>query len=293
MIRQTRICILADPNSWHFLDLLRAADEQFELTSYSFEKLSALAGPPGFDTRHPLQHFNVIFARSMPAGSLQQVVFRMDVLLGLESNGLRIVNPPRTIEASVDKYLALTKMVEHSIPVPKTAVSQTVGDAVEQFLQLGSDVVVKPLFGSMGQGLIRIQNTDQAEATFATLAADGSVIYQQEFIDHGGLDLRLLVIGNEVLGMKRENDKNWITNISQGGRGIAYRPSTFEKELALGAAGSVGAIIAGVDLLYDRKTGQPFVVEINSAPAWREIGKVLEVDVAKMVLAELQRSSVR
>ena len=82
MISRTRICVLADPNSWHFLDLQRAAGEQFELISHSFEKLSALAGPPDFDAGHPLQDFHVIFARNMPAGSLQQIVFRMDVLLG-------------------------------------------------------------------------------------------------------------------------------------------------------------------------------------------------------------------
>jgi RimK family alpha-L-glutamate ligase len=289
MINPTRICVLASPTSWHFLDLKRAAGEKFELESRSFEELSAIAGERDFGERHPIECFELIFARSMPAGSLQQVVFRMDVLLELERKGVRIVNPPRTIETAVDKYLALARLAANGVPVPRTAVSQTVHQALVQFERLGGDVVVKPLFGSMGKGLCRIQSEEEAIRVFETLVADDNVIYQQVFVDHGGFDLRLLVIGDQVLAMRRENSNHWITNIAQGGRGSMHRPTEIEKKLARQSARSVGAIIAGVDLLYDQQSGQPYVVEVNSAPAWQATSEVLKIDVAEMILTELQR----
>ena len=116
--------------------------------------------------------------------------------------------------------------------------------------------------------------------------------YQQEFIGHGGFDLRLLVIGDEVLAMRRENPQHWVTNIAQGGRGFAHQATEMEKELAWQAARSVGALIAGVDLLYDQQSMQPFVIEVNSSPAWQATSKVLQIDVAKMILNELRRQSV-
>ena len=293
MNERTQICVLADPQSWHYRDLQRAAGARLELASYSFSDLWARVGTPDLVNCNPLQQFDVIFARAMPVGSLQQVVFRMDVLLAVERNGVRVVNPPRAIEASVDKFLALSRMAEQSIPVPRTAVSQTVGEAIEQYFRLGADVVFKPMFGSMGKGLRRIQTVEEAERMFASAVDEGDVIYQQKFLRHDGSDFRLLVIGNDVLGMKRENPHHWITNIAQGGRGFAHRPSEMEKDLARRAARSVGAIVAGIDLVYDRQTGQPYVVEVNSAPAWQAISRVLEVDVAKMILSELQRSAAR
>lgn len=291
MKNRKKICVLAASDSWHFLDLQRASSEQFELDCLPFEELSAMSGGKNPVDRHALQDFDVILARNMPTGSLQQVVFRMDVLLELERIGVRVINPPRTIEMSVDKYLALTRMAAESIPVPKTAVSQTVGHAMMQFERLGSNVVVKPLFGSMGNGLCRIESAKQANQVFESLVANQNVVYQQEFIDHGGFDLRLLVIGDKVLAMRRENAQHWVTNIAQGGRGFAHQATEMEKELARQAARSVGAVIAGVDLLYDQNSGQPFVLEVNSSPAWQTTSKVLQIDVAKMILNELQRQA--
>lgn len=289
MINPTKICVLASPTSWHFLDLKRAAGKQFELESRSFAELAAFVCKTGSTDTRPWNEFDIVLSRSMPVGSLQQVVFRMDVLLELERKGVRIVNPPRTIETAVDKYLSLARLAANGVPVPQTAVSQTVHQALQQFQQLGGKVVVKPLFGSMGKGLCRIQSAEEAIRVFETLVADDNVIYQQVFVDHGGFDLRLLVIGDQVLAMRRENSNHWVTNIAQGGRGSTHRPTEIEKELARQSARSVGAIIAGIDLLYDQQSGHPYVVEVNSAPAWQATSEVLQIDVAERILNELQR----
>ena len=105
------------------------------------------------------------------------------------------------------------------LPVPVTMVSQNVSAALEHFERLGGDVVVKPLFGSMGNGIVRLRSIDQAKSYFQSTVESADVIYQQEFIKHEGFDIRLLVIGDKVVGMKRKNDNGWITNINQGGVG--------------------------------------------------------------------------
>jgi glutathione synthase/RimK-type ligase-like ATP-grasp enzyme len=254
-ISAMKIGVLASPDSWHFQDLQRAAGTRHQIESCPFDQLAdRLDAPhPTLDSknpgRHPLEEFDCLLARAMPAGSIQQIIFRMDLLLELEHRGLRIVNPPRTIEMSV---------------------------------------VFKPLFGSMGHGLVRLSSPQVAERVFTEQIASGQVIYQQVFVDHGGFDIRLFVIGSHVLAMKRVNPSNWITNIAQGATGYPYQPSQQDVELALKSARAVGAEIAGVDLLYDQKTQQPRVLEINSAPAWQAISQVLGIDVAALILEYLE-----
>jgi RimK family alpha-L-glutamate ligase len=288
-----KICVLASSDSWHVQDLQRAAGKTQLIENCPFDQLADqlfdTPNEPGTKTqsRHRLEDFDCLLARAMPAGSIQQIIFRMDMLLELERRGLRIVNPPRTIEMSVDKYLSLTHLHRHGIPTPRTAVGQTWSTAMQHFEMLGGDVVFKPLFGSMGRGLIRLSSVQAAERVFAEQISSGQVIYQQTFVDHGGFDIRLFVIGENVLAMKRVNFGNWITNIAQGATGYAYHPSEVEVELAVKSARAVGAEIAGIDLLYDQKTQQPLVLEINSAPAWQSISQILQIDVAALILEYL------
>jgi ribosomal protein S6--L-glutamate ligase len=283
------IYVLADSESWHYRDLLRAAGKEHVIESLPFECLSAVVG--GSSKILPAaapKASDCVYARAMPAGSLQQVVFRMDVLLEWERAGVKIINSPRAIETSVDKYLALTKLAAAGVPVPRTTVAQSVQMALEQFDWLGGTTVLKPLFGSMGRGLMKILNAKEANDIFNELCGDGHVIYQQAYIDHGGEDLRLLVIGDEVLAMKRSNSQHWITNISNGGVGSPHIATAAESKIALQAAQAVGARIAGIDLLYDSH-GKPYVIEVNSAPSWKATGEVLGIDIAKRVLDELSR----
>lgn len=283
-----KICVLAEPDHWHYLDLKRAAGEWHQIECHSFKSLSDSVNSEPDETQMTWSEFDVILARAMPAGSLEQIVFRMDVLLTLQRLGTKIVNPPRAIEASVDKYLALQLLQFDGIPVPTTRVSQTLEVAMEQFRKFDGDVVCKPLFGSMGNGLVRLNTEQEARAYFIAQLAEGKVLYQQAFVDHGGRDLRLLVIGDRVFGMQRTHDASWITNIAQGGVGSSHEPTSTECDLARRASRAVGAWIAGVDLIYERTTGQPYVLEVNSSPSWRTMSQVLEVDIAAEVLGWLE-----
>jgi len=214
-----RIAVLSSPSGWHFRDLQRAAEKhagkKLEVFSFDYQQICAELG----GSEHP--RFNLdadcVVVRTMPPGSLQQVVFRMDLLARLEHSGVAIFNPPKTIEAAVDKYLSLALLSSAGIDVPNTKVAQTVDEALDHFERLGGESVIKPLFGSMGAGIERLQSVDQANAYFSSAVESGNVIYQQQFVKHDGFDIRLLVIGDLVVGMKRTNNGHWVTNIAQGG----------------------------------------------------------------------------
>jgi ribosomal protein S6--L-glutamate ligase len=230
-----------------------------------------------------LSEFDVVLVRTMPAGTLEQVVFRMDALGRLEAAGCVVINPPRAIESAVDKYLASAKLHEAGLPTPRTLVCQTIDAALDGFERLGGDVVVKPLFGGEGRGMTRVCDQALAERAFRLLTQLGAVIYLQEFIPHEGYDLRLLVLGDRVLTARRSNPNDWRTNVSRGATMAPADPPPHLADMARRAADALGAPLAGVDLLPARD-GQVYVLEVNAVPGWRALAKTLDIDVAALVL---------
>lgn len=279
-----RLCVVSPSDGWHLADLRRAnmtLERPIEISSITFE---GLADRISSDQPFPA---DTVLTRAMPAGSLEQVVFRMDVLQRLSARNIRVVNSPKAIEASVDKYLSLSLMEAAGIPVPRTCVSQTMAQAMRDFDTFSGPVVVKPLFGSLGNGIKLLENRRQAERCFTELIGEQRVIYQQEFIEHEGWDLRLLVIGETVIGMKRRNPNHWITNVYQGGVGEQHACTDEEISLAQQSLAAVGATFAGVDVLYPLDGSGPKVLEVNAAPGWRATQRVCKIDVAQQVLTWL------
>ena len=112
----------------------------------------------------------------MPPGSLEQVVFRMDLLHRLQARGAVVLNPPAAVETCVDKYLASARLAAAGLLVPPTAVCQHADAALEAFAALGGNVVVKPLFGSEGRGMVRVSDPETAWRVFRTLERTGAVL---------------------------------------------------------------------------------------------------------------------
>ena len=280
-----KIAVLGNAGSWYTNDLVRAAAERHEIIPIGYAQLASTVGSN--TTVHTqeleLNNFDAVLVRSMPPGSLEQIIFRMDALANLATAGVKVMNPPRAIEVAVDKYLATTRLVAAGLPVPRTITCQTVEQALVAFQELGGDVVLKPLFGSEGRGIVRLSDEGIALRAFKALEQIGSVFYLQEFVEHEGCDLRLLVIGDEVLGMKRRNPSDWRTNISRGAVGEPLVVSSELAELAQRAAVAVGAPLAGVDLLPARD-GRLLAIEVNAVPGWRALAGVTGVDVAAKVL---------
>jgi len=292
-----RIAVLGSSRSWYLGDLCRAAQDRHEIVSCTFAQLTSLLGENTLKGETPkiasqdvaLNEVDGILVRTMAAGSLEQVVFRMDVLAGLEAAGKLIVNPPKAVETAVDKYLASAKLQAAGLRIPRTAVCQTLDDAMAAYQRLGGDVVLKPLFGAEGRGIARLNDEAMAYRAFQLLAELKAVIYLQEFIPHEGWDIRVLVIGRKTFAIQRKNPRDWRTNVSRGATAQPFALTDALRETALLAAAAVAAPFAGVDLLPGRD-GLLYALEVNAVPGWRALGKTLNIDVAEMVLEYFEQA---
>ena len=287
-----RIAVLCGPNLWHVDDLQRAAKLRgLRLETADPEKLrSECPSRPGAPQSVrcaglELTELDALLIRSVPGGSLEQVVYRMDTLETLRTAGVSVINPPKAVEAAVDKYLCLSRIHEAGLPVPRTIVCEDAKEALEAFDELDGRALLKPLFGAEGHGIVRPENLAEARSAISELAADQGVFYLQEYIDHGGTDLRLFVIGEEVVASMRRKAPpgQWLTNISQGSSAESVAPGQELEALALAATRAVGAEIAGVDII-EGPDGAPRVLEVNAIPGWRAISEVSGADLALAVL---------
>ncbi|MBX9622894.1 MAG: RimK family alpha-L-glutamate ligase [Gemmataceae bacterium] len=275
-----RIAVLSGGSGWHVADLIRAATEQ----RHAAEAVDFRAVAAGVGLGPPLAGFDAALVRTMPAGSLEQVVFRMDVLHAAAAAGVMVLNPPRAVETCVDKYLTGVRLAAAGLPTPDTHVSQLADDARAAFDRLGGDVVVKPIFGSEGRGMVRLTDPETAWRTFHALARTGQVIYQQRFVRHPGWDLRAFVLGGRVIAaMKRTARGDWRTNVALGGTAEPVELARPEAELAVRAAAAVGCPVAGVDLLPG-PGGDLSVIEVNAVPGWRALAPVSGTDIASAVV---------
>lgn len=288
-----RVAILSQRrDSWHVTALLTALAERgctADVGAIS-DLAATVAGP---DARHRpagargdvgcgnlgLHGYDAILVRTLPAGSLEQVIFRMDALQRLERTGVRVVNPARALERSVDKYYTSTLLAEAGIPTPATVVVQTFAAAMAAAADLGGDVVAKPLFGSEGNGIVRLSDRDTAYRVFRAWELCGAVYYLQEFVPHGKRDVRAFVVGDRVLAAMERVGDGWKTNFAQGARVRPLHLPASWAELAVAAARAVGTAYAGVDLL-PAADGRCLVHEVNGIPGWRGLQEATGVDVA-------------
>lgn len=281
--------VLGNLDGWHVQDLIRASGPLgITLQKLDFRKLGFSLGLP---LPQEWQDVDCLLVRTMPPGSLEQVVFRMDILHALERLGKKVLNPPRALEAAVDKFLASELLQHAGLKVPQTITCQDADSAFTAFEQLGGNIVLKPLFGAEGRGMFHIDQPDLAWRSFRTIERLGGVLYLQKFIHHPGWDMRVWVLGDRVLGcMKRHAPQGeWKTNVAQGGRGELVPVNEDVVEMGLRATRAVGAQMAGVDLLLD-ESGQWNVLEVNAVPGWRAFARVSKIDVARAILEYAIRS---
>ena len=289
-----RITILASRSGWHTDELLRAFRERGHTAALArYEDLVATVGD-GTTLRSggaALDESDLVMVRIIPNGSLEQIIFRVDALHALEERGIRVVNPARVIERTVDKLWTSATLRRHGLPTPATVVCESIEAAYKAWRQLGGDVIVKPLFGSMGLGMVRVSEEETAFRVFRAIETIRGVFYLQRVVEHDGRDVRVFVLGGRVLGAMERRAAGWRTNIARGGRAepIALPPAW--AELALRSAAAVDATYAGVDLLPGRD-GAVHVLEINGIPGWQGLQQATSIDVAGALADHLARQPV-
>jgi RimK family alpha-L-glutamate ligase len=252
-----------------------------------YEGLVATIGrQPGLRSRTAeLDRADAVLARIIPSGSLEQIIFRVDALHRLDDRGIRVMNSPRAIERTVDKFWTSALLEQCGLPTPETVVCETAEEAVAAFRTLG-DVIVKPLFGSMGLGMTRVSDEEMAFRVFKTVETIRGVYYLQRAIEHEGRDVRAFVVGGRVLAAIERRSAGWRTNLSRGGTAQVIQLSDAWAALAVRAAAAVGAEYAGVDLLPARD-GSVYVLEVNGIPGWEGLQAATGLDVAGAVIDQL------
>jgi RimK family alpha-L-glutamate ligase len=294
------VTILSAREGWHTDELRRAMGERgVDSTVRAYETLVARIGhrSRGVSAAAPLDiDSGAVLSRIIPNGSLEQIIFRVDALHCLEERGMLVMNSPRAIERSVDKFYTSALLEQAGIPTPETVVCERSEDALAAFRSM-ADVIVKPLFGSMGLGMVRLTDEETAWRVFRALDAIRGVYYLQRTIDHGGRDVRAFVVGGRVIGAMERRASNhgpvWRTNFSRGGSASPFALPDRWAELAVCAADVVGADYAGVDLLPERD-GTVYVLEVNAIPGWRGMQTVTHIDVAATIVEHLlQRLGAR
>jgi tetrahydromethanopterin:alpha-L-glutamate ligase len=287
-----RILIITDDPGWHGRELCRA----FAALGYGGEyvsltecRLTVAPGKvpviiPGFDNDLP----DAVFVRGVPGGSLEEVVFYLDILHALKLCGIPVYNNGQAIERSVDK--AMTSFLLHhlGIATPITWVLRNQTDAMliaEQELKMGYQVMSKPLFGSQGEGIRRLEKMTD----LFWLTASNGVYYLQRYIQCAGQgfsDYRVFVVNNRAVAIMRRCGKSWLNNVSRGASCEAIDLDPVLTDLAVNASRVLAMDYAGVDVIQDQ-AGNYVVIEVNSIPAWKGLQSVVATNIADCLAEDL------
>jgi RimK family alpha-L-glutamate ligase len=197
---------------------------------------------------------------------------------------VRVWNDARAIERCVDKSTTTFLLHKAGIPTPRTRTMETKPPADTYVAGAERPLIFKPLFGSQGKGLLRV---DDVAGLPAAEAAD-NIYYLQDFVPPSGPsfeDWRVIVTRSRVVAAMTRRAGNWITNVHQGGEPSAHEPSEEMAQLASGALTAVGADYGGVDLIRT-PDGRLLVLEVNSNPSWRGLQSVSDINIAEMIVED-------
>ncbi len=286
----TRIAVFTDDPGWHGARLREAFEAHgcealyVSLTQCGFDLQGAGPGLriPGFEAALP----DGAFVRGVPGGTLEQVVTCLDVLHALQALGIPVYNEARAIERSVDKAMTSFLLQRAGLAVPATWVVSDAAQAhaVWQHERLaGRELVVKPLFGSQGEGLLRLAGTDELPPPEAC----AGVYYLQQFVGGAGAphDWRVFVVNGRAIACMQRRGLTWINNVAQGGVCLAAPLDRELADLAEAASQALDMDYCGVDLIRDAQ-GRLLVLEVNSIPAWKGLQGVCGVDIARRLVED-------
>lgn len=254
---------------------------------------------PQENLESPLSRFDSVLTRTMPAGSLEQITFRLATLHDEYARraekhlATSIVNPPRGLELAIDKYATLALASRLGIPTPSTRAVQSRAAAIEAFEQLGGDVVVKPIFGGEGRGVMRIRDAELAWTVFSTLEQIDAIAYVQQFVPPGGIDVRMLVIGEQIHAIRRTSQRDFRTNMKAGGKSELVETRDAWSSTARTICDAMQLAFAAVDLIETNHGNDYLLMEVNAIPGWKSAQTVVPTKIADEIISLLLQSTPR
>lgn len=209
-------------------------------------------------------------------------------LSALKRWGVPTLNTAEAVRLCDDKAENSLVLEAAGIPTPRTLIAFDVDSAIKACEILGYPTVLKPVTGSWGRLLARVNGPDQARSILEQKKDLGSfhhaVFYVQEYIEKPDRDIRAYVVGDRVLAASYRTAKHWVTNAA---RGAASEPCPITpdiEDLALRACAAVGARLAGVDLI-ETQDGL-VVIEVNTGGEFKGLMSTTDVDIAGAIVDE-------
>ena len=248
-----------------------------EKRGIDFDRLDDRAIHFDLENPAPWREYDAVIERSLSYNS------GLYALRILNAFGVQTVNTAAVAEACGDKLTTSTLLAKAGLPQPRNVVAFSPESALEALEELGYPAVVKPVVGSWGRLLAKVNDRDAAEAIFEHKATLGStqhqIFYVQEYIEKPGRDIRAIVIGDRVLTAMYRKSEHWITNTARGGEGELCPISPEIESLCLNAAQAMGGGVLAVDLIEHSERG--FLVnEINHTMEFHTMQPLSGVDVA-------------
>lgn len=254
--------------------------DAFERRGVSFERVYAPSRTVDLAALDGWRRYDAVLLRCV-SGSRALAFSRL-----VRAAGGRPINPPETIETCGDKLATSAALAAAGVPAPRTGVAFGTEAALELCDRFGYPVVLKPVVGSWGRMVSKLNDRDAAEAVLGHKEALGGpghrIVYVQEYVEKPGRDLRAFVIGDETVAAISRTSPHWITNTARGGRaeGIPVDPEL--AGLAARAARAVGGGIVAVDLV--EAPGGLQVLEVNHTMEFRNSVSTTGVDIPGLVV---------
>lgn len=205
----------------------------------------------------------------------------------LNTFGIPTVNMAHVAATCGDKLSTSAALAKAGVPQPRTKVAFTPESALQAIEELGYPVVLKPVVGSWGRLLSKINDRDAAEAILEHKETLGSyqhsIYYIQEYIKKPGRDIRAFVVGDQTICAIYRSSEHWITNTARSGQGSNCPITPDLNELCVAAARAVGGGVLAVDVLEDPERG--FLVnEVNHTMEFHTLAPVTGVDIPGIIV---------
>jgi [lysine-biosynthesis-protein LysW]--L-2-aminoadipate ligase len=171
----------------------------------------------------------------------------------LETWGIPTVNTFEVADVCGNKLLTTMRLIRDGVPSPRTRLAFTPESALKAVEELGYPAVLKPLVGSWGRLISRVNDRDAAESILEHKDVLGtyihSIYYVQEYVPKPGRDIRAFVVGDETIGAIYRYSEHWITNTARGGKATKCEVTPELNDLCVRAARAVGGGVVAIDVL--------------------------------------------
>lgn len=287
---KTGIITAYPEEDWHSRQLIKAAAAKSEVAVIDPRELTVIVEKGGigvFSGNRDLREIDgFILTRAIHDDGSPD--YQVEVYRALRVLGRKVINDIEAAVISMDKFRSNFLFGMAGLPAPRVVVTQSAADAEAAILEMG-EAVLKPIYGSLGEGLIRLHAGDIDTEMLERLLKRDGVVYLQKYVDNPGRDIRAFVIGEKVVAAiyRQAGEGEWVTNIHRRGRAVACELSREMTELSLAAARVVGLDFTGVDIM--ETDDGPVLIEVNGVPHWQGVYRATGRDIATMIVDHLIR----